>query len=39
MLEKLDFEQEYYSRTAIGNYKIGHESISLMKCLAYFKRS
>ena len=34
MLEKPDFEQDYYSRTATGIYKIGHDSIKLMKWLA-----
>ena len=34
MLENLDFEQNYYSRTAIGIYKIGHDAIRLMKWLA-----
>ena len=24
MLENPDFEQKFYSRTATGNYKIGH---------------
>ena len=27
MLENLDFEQEYWSRAAIGIYKIGHDSV------------
>ena len=31
MLENFDFEQNYWSRTAIGIYKIGHDSIRLMK--------
>ena len=39
MLEFSDFEHDYYSRTAIGIYKIGHDSIRLMKWLAYFVRS
>ena len=29
-------EQDYWSRTATGMYKIGHDSIGLMKRLAYF---
>ena len=39
MLEKPDFEQDYYSRTVIGIYKIGHDSIRLLKWLAYYDRS
>ena len=31
MLENPDFEQDYWSRTAIGKYKTGQDSISLMK--------
>ena len=31
MLEKSDFEQEYWSKTAIGMYKKGHDSIRFMK--------
>ena len=38
-LENLDFEQHYWSRTSIGIYKIGHDSIRLMKWLAYYDRS
>ena len=33
-LESPDFEQDHYSRIAIGIYKIGHDSIRLMKWLA-----
>ena len=39
MLENPDFEQNYYSRTAIGFYKIGHDSIRLMRWFAYYDRS
>ena len=39
MFEHLDFEQEYWSRTAEGIYKTGHDSIRLMKWLAYYDRS
>ena len=39
MLENPDFEQDYYSRTSRGFYKIGHHSIRLMKWLAYSDRS
>ena len=35
MLENPDFEQNYWSKTAEGIYKIGHNSIKLMKCLFY----
>ena len=31
MLENPDFEQNYWSRTATGIYKISHDSIRLMK--------
>ena len=31
--------QDYWSRTAIGIYNIGHGSIRLMKWLAYYDRS
>ena len=31
MLENSDFEQDYWSRTADGIYKIGHDSARLMK--------
>ena len=33
MLENLDFEQDIYSRTAIGVNKIGHDIIRFMKWL------
>ena len=39
MLENSDFEQNYWSRTATGIYKIGHDSIRLMKWLWYYDRS
>ena len=39
MLENPDFEQNYWSRTATGIYKIGHDSIRLMKWLIYRDRS
>ena len=29
-----DFEQDYYSGTAKGNYKIGHTGVRLMKWVA-----
>ena len=31
MLENPDFEQDQWSRTAEGIYKIGHDNIRLMK--------
>ena len=39
MLENPDFEQHFYSRTAIDIYKIGHDSIRIVKWLAYYDRS
>ena len=39
MLENPDFEQDYYSKTAEGIYKNGHNSIKLMKWLVYSDRS
>ena len=39
MLENSDFEQNYWSRTAKGIYKIGHDSIRLMKWICYYDRS
>ena len=39
MIENPDFEQNYWSRTAEGIYKIGHDSIGLMKWLIYYDRS
>ena len=34
MLENLDFEQDYFSRTVIGIIKIARDSIRLLKWLA-----
>ena len=39
MLENPDFEQNYWSRTATGIYKIGHDSIRLMKLICFYDRS
>ena len=39
MLENPDFEQDHWSRTAEGFYKIGQDSIKLMKRLFYYDRS
>ena len=39
MLENSDFEQDYWSRTADGIYKIGHDSIRIIKWICYYDRS
>ena len=39
MIKNSDFEQNYWSRTAQGVYKIGHDSIRLMKWICYYDRS
>ena len=39
MIKNPGFEQNYWSRTAIGIYKIGHDSIRLMKWICYYDRS
>ena len=39
MLKNADFEQNYWSRTARGIYKIGYDSIRLMKWICYYDRS
>ena len=39
MVEKPDFEQNYWSRTAEGIYRNGHDSNRLMKWIYYFDRS
>ena len=39
MLENPDFEQNSWSRTATGIYKIGHDSIRLMKWICYYDGS
>ena len=39
MLKSPNFEQNYWSRTATGIYKIGHDSIRLMKWICYYDRS
>ena len=38
MLEKPDFEQNHWSRTAEGIYKIGHDCIRLIKFTCYYDR-
>ena len=39
MLQNPDFEQDYWSRTAEGIYKIRHDSIGLMNWLINYDRS
>ena len=39
MLEKPDFEQDYWSKTAIGIYKITYDSVRSLKWLAYCDRN
>ena len=39
MLKHPNFEQNFWSRTAEGIYKIGHDSIRLMKWICYYDRS
>ena len=39
MLLNPNFEQNHYSLTAFGIYKIGHESIRLIKWICYHDRS
>ena len=39
MLENSDSEQDYWSRTAQGVYKIGHDTIRIMKWICYYDRS
>ena len=38
MLLNFDFEQEYWSRTAKGIYKKGHDSIRLTKWICHYDR-
>ena len=39
VLENPDFEQNFWSRTAIGIYKIGDDSIRIMEWIFYYDRS
>ena len=39
MLKNPNFEQNKYSLTSNGIYRIGHDSIRLMKCLCFYDRS
>ena len=38
-IKNSDFEQEFWSRTAQGVYKKGHDSIRLMRWICYYDRS
>ena len=38
MIQNLDFEQNYWSKTAEGIYKIGHDSFRLRKWICYYDR-
>ena len=38
MLENPDFEQDHWARTAESVFKIGHDSIRLMKWVIYYHR-
>ena len=39
MLESPNFEEKYWSRTAIGIHKNGYDSIRLLKWICYYDRS
>ena len=39
MLENPNFEQNFWSRTAEGIYKIGHDSIRILQRICYYDRS
>ena len=39
MIENPNFEQDQYSKTAMGIYKIDHDSIRIMKWICYYDRS
>ena len=39
MLENPNFEQNCWSKTSNGIYKIGHDSIRLIKWICYYDRS
>ena len=38
MIKNPNFEQNYWSRTSTGIYKIGHDSVRLMKWICYYDR-
>ena len=39
MLKSSDFEQDYWSRTATGIYRIGHDSSRIMEWICFYDRS
>ena len=39
MLKNPNFEQNKYSRTSTGIYKIAHDSVWLMRWICYYDRS
>ena len=39
MLKNPDFKQNHYSITSTGIYKIGHDTVRLMKWLAFYDES
>ena len=39
MIKNINFEQNYWSKSSKGIYKIGHDSIRLMKWICYYDRS
>ena len=39
MLKNPNFEQDYWSQTAKGIYKIGHDCVRLMNIICYYDRS
>ena len=39
MLENPNFEQDYWSRTAVGIYRSGHDCVRLVQWLIYYDRS
>ena len=39
MIKNPDFEQNYWSRTSTGIYKIGYDGIRLIKWICYYDRS
>ena len=39
MSENPDFEQDHWSKTAVGIFNVGYDSIRLMKWLIYYDRS
>ena len=38
MMKIPDFEQDYWSKSATDIYRIGHDSIRLMKWICYYDR-